>query len=328
MSEAMKQVKKELGDDAIIVNSREEDNGWVKITAAIEQDLVHPAPKEIIREKELKAFSPTPKTANKPKTNIAYNEDDIQEIITDAMLRHRVPARVSEKIISTAMTIPGTDPKQVFMDSLNKIFSFKKSPTVGKERKIMLVGAPGAGKTLMAAKLAAKFVLEGGKPVVLTTDTARAGGIEQLSAFLKILDIPLHTAKNAKELEDKMAEFSGHSQAIIDTGGLNPFDPNEMKFLSSLIKTSKFEPALVLPAGMDAEEAAEIAMAFSILGVKQIIPTRLDFSRYYGGILNAADRAGLYFSESSHNSEVANGILYLNSEIMADLLIPHLNKKG
>lgn len=320
MTEAMRQVKKDLGEDAIIVNSREESNGWIKITAAIERKAMH-------FEEPVKKES-KPSLGKKQRDEGSYTEDDIQEIITDAMLKHRVPANISDKIISTAMTVPGNNPRIVFMDTLNKIFSFKKAPASNKSEKIMLVGAPGAGKTLMTAKFAAKFVMDGEDPAVLTTDTARAGGIEQLSSFLKILNIPLYTAKNVGELEDKMEIISKKHKAIIDTGGLNPFDPKEMKFLASIIKTSGFTPTLVLPAGTDAEEAAEMAMAFSILGVKQLIPTRLDFARYYGGILSAADRAGLYFSESSHTPEVANGILYLNSEVIADLLIPNLSKKG
>ncbi|MBU6475585.1 MAG: hypothetical protein KGQ70_06440, partial [Alphaproteobacteria bacterium] len=37
MSEAMRQVRDTLGEDAIIVSSKEEKSGWVKITAAVEQ---------------------------------------------------------------------------------------------------------------------------------------------------------------------------------------------------------------------------------------------------------------------------------------------------
>ena len=42
MSEAMRQVRNTLGDDAIIVSSREETSGWVKITAAVEQQTPPP----------------------------------------------------------------------------------------------------------------------------------------------------------------------------------------------------------------------------------------------------------------------------------------------
>jgi flagellar biosynthesis GTPase FlhF len=37
MSEAMRQIKETLGDDAIIVSTKEEAGGWVRVTAAVEQ---------------------------------------------------------------------------------------------------------------------------------------------------------------------------------------------------------------------------------------------------------------------------------------------------
>jgi len=314
MSEAMRQVRDTLGDDAIIINTREEKSGWVKITAAVEQKA--PAPESVTDMRE-----------QREQEDAALDGEAVIEMITDTMLRHRVPGAVAEKIISSAMTLSGADPKKVLGMALQKAFLFEDPQPLKKHKPAILVGPPGAGKTLMAAKMAARAVFGGQKPAVITTDIARAGGIEQLSAFLKILALPLLQAEDAKGLKAVLGRVKNDTQVIIDTGGLNPFDPQEMKFLAKLIHVEDMEPMLVLPAGIDAEESAEIALTFEILGVKRLIPTRLDFSRHFGGILSAADRAGLSFTEGSHTPQVADGILHLTSKALANLLMPRSSKK-
>jgi flagellar biosynthesis protein FlhF len=238
-------------------------------------------------------------------------------------MKHRIPAVISDKIISVVMTLPEKDPKKALSRALQKTLPFASA----SKKPLVLVGPPGAGKTLMAAKLAARAVLDGKKPVVITTDIARAGGVEQLSAFLDILSVPLLQAENAKSLKTVLAQAHKGAQVIIDTGGLNPFDPQEMKMLAKLLAVADMEPALVLPAGIDAEESAEIAMTFEVLGVRRLMPTRLDFARRLGGILSAADRAHLSFTEGSHTPQVAEGILTLTPDTLAGLLMPHPPKK-
>ena len=311
MSEAMRQVRAALGDDAIIVSSKEEASGLVRITAAVEQ--INPEPealnKSMAREKE------------------GFDEETIAEMVTDTMLRHRVPSGVSDRIISAAMTFADGDPLRTLAKALKKTLAFADLEEK-KAKPVILVGPPGAGKTLMAAKLAAQAVLNRQKAAVITTDIARAGGVEQLQAFLNIMSLPLHQADDAKSLRSVLAGIKNTPNIIIDTGGLNPFDPQEMKSLARLLAVEDMEPALILPAGIDAEESAEIAMTFEILGVRKMIPTRLDFARRLGGLLNASDRASLAFTEGSHTPKVANGIIHLNAEKLAQLLMPHSSKPG
>ncbi len=310
MTEAMRQIKDALGEDAIIVSSRDGPGGSVRVTAAVEQQ--NPSFDEVLEAEDHGAGQ--------------YSGEEIIELVTDALLKHRVPGMVSEKIVAAAIIQATGDPQEALQRALEKTFTFMQ-PAKRPARPIMLVGPPGAGKTLMAAKLAAKAVMDGHRPAVITTDIQRAGGIEQLSAFLNILNLPLGQAQDPKSLKLALAEAKGASHVIVDTGGLNPFDPQEMKTLARLMASAEMDAALVLPAGVDAEESAEIALTFEILGVRRLIPTRLDFARRIGGILSAADRGGLAFAEASHTPQVANGILALDAAALSNIILPHVPKK-
>ena len=325
MHDALKQVKDALGDDAIIVSTKEEASGWVRITAAVEQ--LAPSPEAVFTEDAPAAVPP--QKAGKPMAEAApaahaYDPDEVIEIVTDTMLKHRVPAAISEKIITAASLDGSGDPIKALAKGLARTFTFVEPQNPdAKRRPIILAGPPGAGKTLMTAKLATDAVMHNKKPVIITTDIARAGGVEQLSAFLNILELPLHQAESAAELQSILKQSNG-CDVIIDTGGLNPFDPQEMKFLAKLLATGDMDAALVMPAGMDAEEAAEIAMTFDVLGVKNLIATRLDFARRLGGILSAAAKTGLSLGTASHTPQVAHGIIDLTPQKLAALLLPHL----
>ena len=73
----------------------------------------------------------------------------------------------------------------------------------------------------------------------------------------------------------------------------------------------------MLPAGLDAEEAAETARAFHLLGCRHLLPTRLDAARRLGGVLAAAAAADLMLTEAGTGQDVAAGLARLDAEWLA-----------
>ena len=93
----------------------------------------------------------------------------------------------------------------------------------GTPYRIALVGPTGAGKTTTAAKLAVRRGLFGaGASGLLTLDTYRVGGMEQLATYAELADVPFEVVYDAREIDAAMKRLSSCDVVIIDTPGRSP----------------------------------------------------------------------------------------------------------
>jgi flagellar biosynthesis protein FlhF len=350
MTEAMQMVRDTLGEEAVIVATREENGGRaVRVTAAVEHmdhaeeiNTHQEDHRSVNRSDEKQRFNsrpaerrgPLPAENEKDWYNDGLYSDDeeeaVIEILTDVMLRHSVPEEITDQIISCATIIGLEQPDIALIAAIEHLYSFTAVQDI-KQKAIMLVGPPGAGKTLTAAKLAANGVLADKSVAVITTDTIRAGGIEQLQAFTGLMDIKLKKATSPKSLNQAIELSSTSDMVIIDTSGLNPFDREQMQTLAKYIAAGThhmpIEPVLVLPSGIDADESAEMARVYGGLGVRNLMASRIDIARRLGGLLAAAHSGGLYFAEASNTPKVADGLFELSPKTLAHILMPEAKKK-
>ncbi len=300
MTEAMELVRVELGADAIIIQT-DEGKGGVRITAAIEAGSTPPTPQTVPQPKQtplaFEAEHPVPKTAE-------FDRADIRAVLN----HHSLPFDTAEHFNQAALAVNAASLSEAFSCALETNIQF--SPlTDAHARPVMLVGPPGAGKTICAAKLTADALLHGKQVHLVSTDTVKAAGIQQLDHFAQLMKQTVSTAETPGELE---AVIGGKSKlgtlTIVDTPGTNPFDMQELETLLTFIQKVDAEPVLVLPAGLDAFDAQEMAGVFSRMGCQRFIATRLDASRRYAGILMAARPGYLSLAALSRSPFVADGL--------------------
>lgn len=314
MPDAIAMVREELGDNAVIITTQRGENGrGIRVTAAVEGDEDDEVP-----------------PVDQPL--------DAIEAIADALDRHGTPAALAERLLRAAAPLAeklqraasalAVDaPIMTMAAALDSLFKFEALPERDTSSPVILIGPPGSGKTVTVAKLAARAVLANRPVNVITTDTMRAGGVDQLAAFTRILDLDLQTALDAETLGDALsaAQLSNrHALTLIDTGGANPFDKNEMVELELLLQSIEAQVVLVMPAGYDCEEAAEIARAFRKIGATRLLVTRLDAARRLGSVLVAADVAKLKLCDLSITPHVAEGLSPINPVSLAKLLLPEV----
>ncbi len=222
--------------------------------------------------------------------------------IPPALARHNLPVALAARLAGGALA-----------SALAAAFRFEALPLDGV---LLLAGPPGAGKTLTAAKLATRLVLAGRAPLLVSADGRRAGAAEQLAAFARVLGLPLAVAAGPGALAKALARREGGQAAIVDLPGCDPFQPAATRALLGLLEAARGLPVLVLPAGLDAEEAAETARAFHLLGCRHLLPTRLDAARRLGGVLAAAD-TGLAFTEAGIGADAAGGLVAMDAAWLA-----------
>ncbi|GAA0602306.1 GTP-binding protein [Caenispirillum bisanense] len=304
MAEAMAMVRAELGDDAIIVSTQRAAGGQgVRITAAVEEPMA--LDDEI--EQVLTGVEPSP----------------IADVVRDNLEYHGLPPALLERVVAKVRVLEVADATMACAAALDDLFSFAPLPPRKSPRPFLIVGPPGAGKTITTAKLAARAKLAGRSVGVVTADSVRAGATEQLAAFTRILDIELSKARGPESLRQVLQDSAGlHDLTFIDSPGLNPFNNNDMAFLRTLVEAADVEPILVLAAGGDAIEATEIADSFARAGATRLLATRLDMTRRLGAVLAAADAGQLMFSDVSVNPHVANGLCAINPVSLARLIVP------
>ncbi len=302
MAEAMRLVRDELGADAIIVSTTESARDGVRITAAVE--------------------------APEPDLDFsgAGTEETLVERISETLDSHRVPRALADKIASVAAELGTTDLLQTLAGALDLVFEFKPVTHTATTRPIMVFGPPGTGKTSAIAKLAARAVLGGAAVAMVTTDTIRAGALQQIETYGKRLNVPVLTAATPDALAATLRDLSGQF-VLIDTTSVNPFLSQDVSQLRSFADAVECEGLLVMSAGREPLEAQDMAAAFRQFVPAQLIVTGLDMSRRLGGILSTLHASGGAFSEISATPDIVDGLRSVNPVMLARLLLEISNSR-
>lgn len=155
-------------------------------------------------------------------------------------------------------------------------------------RRVALVGPTGVGKTTTVAKLAADYLLQGGRKLALVTiDIYRIAAAEQLKVYGEIMKVPVEVVLTPADLQQVWARHRDKELILIDTSGRSPRDAAGLAELASFIgEGSGVENHLVLSATTREREAAGALKRFSKLPLCSLIFSKVDECESLGGLLN------------------------------------------
>lgn len=302
MSIAMARVRDSLGDEAIIVSTRNggTDQG-VTVVAAAERQVF-----DYVLD------------------GMADSGRNPVDVIDQILHFHRTPPEISDPLRRAVASLQDSDsetshPVALLAGALDMQFKFKLIDPATLAGPVVMVGAPGSGKTVAAAKLAAAVAITGRPVRLITTDGDRAGAAARLQALGERIAVPVQEASNPETLQ----EFLPHGlqeTVIIDTPGVNPLDEEEIALLRQLIGDVRGQIMHVIPAGYDAFDAAEQANAFAGIGANVILASRLDTGVRYGALLAAAQTSRLPFVFAGIRPQIGEGLVPLNPMSLARLM--------
>lgn len=156
---------------------------------------------------------------------------------------------------------------------------------------VSLIGATGVGKTTTAAKLAAQCVKQYGAASVglITLDTYRVSGYEQLRAFGRMLGVVAHLAHDRAALKDLLNLLSAKRLVIIDTAGLGQRDQRIQDMLD-VLDMPKVKKTLVLNAGSQGDTLDEQLASFKSSSLHGVVLSKVDEAVKLGPALDALIR--------------------------------------
>jgi len=332
MPGAMKLVRRELGEHAVILTSELLKNGQgVTVTAAMEESDPFSSP-DVAPSPSIKPPSNSPLWGEE-LTRVEELRFELQNLLRFhnvpelfvAKMMQKAPDKELAAIYALHRMSVYRDDKQAVRLALEKLlggfFAFDPLPIDKQPMRVMLAGPPGIGKTVTIAKMAARLTMNKQPVTVITTDNKRAGGVEQLQAFTSILGLNLQVTNTAAELRKTLGAIPKQTQVLIDTAGCNPFDKGDVKELTALATLEGVEPVLVLPAGGDSLDAIDMIENLSRLLARRLLLTRTDTARRFGGVLAAAAATGLSFCNVSNSSSIIDPIAPMNPTFLAQLLL-------
>ena len=300
MQEAMELVREQMGAEAVIVATHEDEKTrGVRVTAASDTEDRH------IPEGE---------------RTLTF---EILQLVGNALDDHGTPPKLADKILNSVVTQKNSDPYLALSGALGENFDFIPLPETGKNTQpIMLIGPPGVGKTSACAKIAARSLIAGNSIHLITTDTVRAKGVEQLESYAGRLGHQVAKAPDPLALIEAIENAKSESLIIIDTMGVNPYRKDDIGKLEEFVGAISVEPILVLSAGRDSIDGSEIARAYAAVTPTRMLVTGLDMVRRLGSVLAAIDSSGLAFSDVSPSANIVNGLRPVNQNSLARLLLP------
>ncbi|WP_333994445.1 flagellar biosynthesis protein FlhF [Burkholderia orbicola] len=265
--------------------------------------------------------------------SLMWHDRQRRSAVHGALTKHLFAAGFSAQLVRMLVdNLPSGDGAQTFDQAAEWAQSVLASnlPVLDSEDALMerggvfaLMGPTGVGKTTTTAKLAARCVMRFGasKVALLTTDSYRIGGHEQLRIFGKILGVPVHAVKDAGDLALALSELRNKHIVLIDTIGMSQRDRAVSDQIAMLHgANAPVQRLLLLNATSHGDTLNEVVQAYRSAGdhpdLAGCILTKLDEATHLGGVLDTVIRYKLPVHYVSTGQKVPENLYVASTKFL------------
>ena len=341
MTEALRLVKREFGDDAVILSAKEVRPGGffsalrkksVEITAATDypvdearksNDFSGLLSKHLNTEGETDRVSLS--SSPQPPMPCARNVQSISHPRPASEKQHlsydrTEPTRTQELILQEVNADPeitrsggaGEEPvAEAFLDP-------QRNPPIAdpfyrdnaSQKVIALVGPCGAGKTTTVAKLAWHCrVIEKKRIGLISLDRFRIGANGMLATVARIMNLPLRIVHDAEQLQSALTDLTDVDVILIDTPGMSGTDTSMMIEVCSLLRIAEPDETHLVANATVRDDVFEASVAtYTPLGLNRLLLTHLDEHIGEAAGLNRVKRCGLPSSFFGDGVDLSDGL--------------------
>ncbi|WKZ31851.1 MAG: flagellar biosynthesis protein FlhF [Thermodesulfobacteriota bacterium] len=358
--EAIKAVKDEFGENALILSTKRLGAGRHEVVAAVDYDLS--APVTLDMEKDDMSAGP-----EKPRSGANdFVRDGRPDLLAEELRRELGELKELKRLCMAVVSNSGSPVSGVFrrleenlaangidrrlarkilLNTLGGVARDKASDIaylkscirekvyeklavadpLSEKGVVAFIGPSGVGKTTTIAKLAALNALKKKRSMALVTmDTYRIAAAEQLRVYGKLMGVPVDVARDPGELKALLSVHRDKDLVLVDTAGRSQKDPARMKELHELAGASpSIRFNLVLNSQTRDEAMYDAVKGFSALPIDSLSFTRLDEGGAHGPILNAMMLARKPVAYLSTGSRVPEDLEPASRENLVKFIMPN-----
>lgn len=336
MAEALKAVKETLGQDALILETRNVpalEGTKVEVTAMREDEYKNWGQRQGGEEggslsgSSVSVISEVRQEIAELKSMFCWLVPDIgRKSVVEELLTQGLSSNVIARLSRETERMKGADVRENIRQALASMIPVGGNmETKEKSRGCLgLIGPAGVGRTTTLMKLTIRLMCGVGCRVGwVNVDNRQIGGGEQAAVCAGVMGVPYESAETRAGLERALKHLSDCDVILIDTPGVSPRNEKGLDELARLLRgIPDIKCMLLLNATTNDHDMSDWVKLYGQVEFESLLFTKVDEGNHFGPLVNNAITSGRPVSYLTTGQKLTEDLVVATREVLADLILP------